>query len=165
MAKTKKPVCLNCLRNIQLPRIVFNDRWFHHSVHVHTCFSSRQCYCAVIYQWIVPQLPFLIIYNNTWSILIQLIRVMIFSWQSDLINTKESVFSVCDKPYHTNKRIVGKEEEIGFAELCTDMTHLVVSINSVAFVLLCFLCMSICVKHITQCDFKHHANNKSWSSR
>ena len=26
--------------------------------------------------------------------------------QSDLVNTKESVLPVCDKPYHTNKGIL-----------------------------------------------------------
>jgi len=32
----------------------------------------------------------------------------IVGWQHDLVNTKEIVLSVCDKPYHTNKRIVQK---------------------------------------------------------
>jgi len=27
----------------------------------------------------------------------------IVRWQSDLVNTKESVLPVCDQPYHTNK--------------------------------------------------------------
>ena len=36
--------------------------------------------------------------------------VTIVNWQSDLINTKESILSVCDKPYHTNKRNVQKGE-------------------------------------------------------
>ena len=31
-------------------------------------------------------------------------RVMIVSWQSGLVNTKESVLPVCAKPYHTNKK-------------------------------------------------------------
>jgi len=35
------------------------------------------------------------IYNSTWS-------------QSDLINTKESILTVCEKPYHTNNRILQK---------------------------------------------------------
>jgi len=35
-------------------------------------------------------------------------------WQSDLVNTKESVFPVCDKPYHTKKRNVQKGEDITF---------------------------------------------------
>ena len=37
----------------------------------------------------------------------------IVRWQSDLVNTKESILPVCDKPYHTNKRIVQKGKEIG----------------------------------------------------
>jgi len=28
---------------------------------------------------------------------------MFVSWQSDLVNTKESVLPVCDQPYHTKK--------------------------------------------------------------
>jgi len=51
-----------------------------------------------------------IIYNST--ILVQWIRVMIVRWQSDLVNTKESVLPVCDKPYQTNKRKIQKREEI-----------------------------------------------------
>jgi len=31
--------------------------------------------------------------------------------QYDLVNTKESIFPICDKPYHTNKRILQKGEE------------------------------------------------------
>jgi len=34
------------------------------------------------------------------------------SGQSDLVNTKESVVPVCDKPYHMKKRNTQKEEEI-----------------------------------------------------
>jgi len=30
----------------------------------------------------------------------------------DIVNTKESVLPVCNKPYHTNTRIVQKGEEI-----------------------------------------------------
>ena len=37
----------------------------------------------------------------------------IVGWQSDLVNTKENILPVCDKPYHTNKGIVLKGEEIG----------------------------------------------------
>jgi len=32
--------------------------------------------------------------------------------QSDLVNAKESLLSVCVKPYHTNNRNVQKREEI-----------------------------------------------------
>ena len=59
-----------------------------------------------------PQLSIMIIYNSTWSILIQWIRVMIFRWQSDIVKTKESTLSGCDKPYHTNKRKVQKRDKI-----------------------------------------------------
>jgi len=51
------------------------------------------------------QLSIRIIYNSTQSNLIQWIRV------SDLVNTKESVLPVCNKPYHTNKRNIQKGEE------------------------------------------------------
>jgi len=37
---------------------------------------------------------------------------MIVRWQSDLVNTKESVLPVRNKPYYTNKRKVQKWEEI-----------------------------------------------------
>jgi len=36
----------------------------------------------------------------------------IVGWQSDLVNTKESIIPVCDKPYHTNKIILQKWEAI-----------------------------------------------------
>jgi len=31
---------------------------------------------------------------------------MIVGWQSDIVNTKESVLPFCDKPYHMNTRKV-----------------------------------------------------------
>jgi len=31
---------------------------------------------------------------------------MIAMWQSDLVNTKESILSVCDKPYYKNTKKV-----------------------------------------------------------
>jgi len=37
---------------------------------------------------------------------------MIVRWHSGLVNTKESLLPVWDKPYHTNKSKVQKEEEI-----------------------------------------------------
>jgi len=39
---------------------------------------------------------------------------MIVRWQSDLENTKESVLSDCDKPYHTNKKNLRKERRLKF---------------------------------------------------
>jgi len=60
----------------------------------------------------------LIIYNSTWSILIQWIRVIIVRWQSYLVKTKESVLPVYDKPHHTNKRKVQKWEEIKVLQNC-----------------------------------------------
>ena len=42
--------------------------------------------------------------------LIQWIWVMIVRRHSDLVNTKESMFSFCDKSHHTNKRKVQKRE-------------------------------------------------------
>jgi len=59
-------------------------------------------------EWIVYQLPIMIIYNSTWSILIQFIRVMIVRWRSNVVNTKESELPVCDKKIRTNKRKVQK---------------------------------------------------------
>ena len=38
-------------------------------------------------------------YNSTLSMLFKWSRVMIVRWQSDLVNTKESVLPVCDKPF------------------------------------------------------------------
>jgi len=53
------------------------------------------------------------------SILIQWIRVLIVRWQSNLVNTEESVLPVCDKPYHTNKKkCTEKRGDRSFAELC-----------------------------------------------
>ena len=54
-------------------------------------------------EWTVPQLSIIIIYYSKWSFLIQWIMVMIVRWQSDLVNTNESLLPVCDKPYNTNK--------------------------------------------------------------
>jgi len=36
----------------------------------------------------------------------------IVKWQANLVNTKETVLPVCKIPYHTNKRIKHKWEEI-----------------------------------------------------
>jgi len=58
----------------------------------------------------------MIIYNSTQSILIQFIRVMIVRWQSDLVNTKENILSVCDKPYHTKK--VERRGDWSYAGMC-----------------------------------------------
>jgi len=43
---------------------------------------------------------------------------MIVRWHFDLVNTKESVLPVCDKPKHTNKRKVQKGEEIEVMRNC-----------------------------------------------
>jgi len=64
------------------------------------------------------QLAITIIYNSTWSYLIQWIIVLIVMWQSDLVNTNESILPVYNKPYQTNKRTVHKERgDWSFAEL------------------------------------------------
>jgi len=39
----------------------------------------------------------------------------IVRWQPDLVNTKETILPVCDKPYHKNNRILQMWEEL---ELC-----------------------------------------------
>jgi len=36
----------------------------------------------------------------------------IVRWLSDLVNTKESILPVCDKPYYTNNGISHKWEEL-----------------------------------------------------
>ena len=46
---------------------------------------------------------------------------MILRWQPDHVNTKENVlaFTVCDKPYHTNKRTFQKRgSDLSFAKVC-----------------------------------------------
>jgi len=45
-------------------------------------------------------------------------QVMIVGWQSDLVNTKESVLPVCDKPFYMNKRKVQKGDEIEALRNC-----------------------------------------------
>ena len=43
---------------------------------------------------------------------------MIARWQCDLVNTKESILSVYDKPYHTNtSKLLERGGDWGFAEL------------------------------------------------
>ena len=69
-------------------------------------------------KWTVPQLSIMIIYNSSWSIFIQWIRVMIVRWQSALVHTKESVLPVFQKPYYSNKRNVQKGEEIAVLRNC-----------------------------------------------
>ena len=66
----------------------------------------------------VPQLSIMTIYNGTLSVLIKWIWVMIVRWHFDLVNTKESVLPVCDKPNHTNERMVQKGEEIEVMRNC-----------------------------------------------
>ena len=63
-------------------------------------------YSSCMGQRTFPQLSLLIINNSTWSILNQWNTVIIIRWQSDLVNIKESVLPVCDKPYHNNKKKV-----------------------------------------------------------
>ena len=58
----------------------------------------------------------MIIFNRTWSCLIQ----WIVRWQSDLVNRKESRLPVCDQPHHLNN---GKQRKGG--EVCRTM-HLCV---------------------------------------
>jgi len=59
-------------------------------------------------QWAVPQLAIMIIYNSSWSILIQEIRVMIVRWQSDLVKQNKAIFLY----ENNNKRKVQKRNEI-----------------------------------------------------
>jgi len=73
-------------------------------------------------------LSIVIIDISEWSILIQWIRVVIVMWQSDLVNTNESVLLVSDKPYYMNKRKVQKEEEIGGLRNCASVAFIVVKI-------------------------------------
>jgi len=59
-------------------------------------------------QWAVPQLAIMIIYNSSWSVLIQEIRVMIVRWQSDLVKQNKAIFLYGNN----NKRKVQKRNEI-----------------------------------------------------
>jgi len=82
----------------------------------------------------------MIIYNSTWSILIQCIRVMIFRWQSNLVNAKESVLPVCDKPYHTNKKYYRNGRRLKNCGTmhyvyCTCMTYINLQWHPVRFLL------------------------------
>ena len=52
--------------------------------------------------WTVPQLSIMVIYNSTWSILIQWIRDIVSGDNMTLVYTIETVLSVCDKPYPMN---------------------------------------------------------------
>jgi len=57
-------------------------------------------------QWTVPQLSIRIIYSSIFLFnFIPLDKVYIVKWQSNLVNTKESLLPVCDKPYHKNNGI------------------------------------------------------------
>jgi len=44
--------------------------------------------------------------------MVNLIRWIKVRRQSDLINTKESILPICDNPYHTNKGILQKWEQL-----------------------------------------------------
>jgi len=77
----------------------------------------RSVYSYTATKWTVPRHSTSI--TSIWSILIQWIRVMVAGWYSDLVNTKESILLVCDKPYYTNKRNVHKGDEIEVARNCT----------------------------------------------
>jgi len=50
--------------------------------------SNSILFSQKVMTWAVPQMSIIIIYNSTWSILIQKNRIKL-SWQSDLENTKE----------------------------------------------------------------------------
>ena len=64
----------------------------------------------------VPQLSIMIIYNSTWSILVSWISDILSGDKVDLVNTKESLLSVYDKTYHTNKGILQKWRKLSICE-------------------------------------------------
>jgi len=55
----------------------------------------------------------MIIYNSTKSWLIIIGNGLECQVTNLTVNTKESVFPVCNKPYHKNKRKLQKGEEVG----------------------------------------------------
>jgi len=59
-----------------------------------------------------------IIYNTIWSKFVQWFCVRIVRWQSNLVNTKESIFPVCDDSYHRNKKKVQKGKVIDVLRNC-----------------------------------------------
>ena len=99
-------------------KIFFSYFWAKISIFVVTKMSkdTPRLYC--IYLWTVRQLSIMIIYNGSWSKLFQWISLYIVRWQTDLVNTKESLLPVCDKPYHKFKK---SSTALGGA-LC-DRTH------------------------------------------
>jgi len=82
----------------------------------------------------------MIIYDSTWSILIQWIRVMIVGWHSDQVNTKESILPFCDKPYHTNKRRVQIGEGIEALQNCA-FTDILVTVSATSLLAAVILCL------------------------
>jgi len=73
-------------------------------------------------------------------LLIQWIRVMIVRWQYDLVNKKESILHVCDKPYHKNKKKYRKGEEFEIlqkscckADICLILVIVTQEISEIRF--------------------------------
>jgi len=50
------------------------------------------------------------IFINQWN------GVMIVKRQSDIVNTKENILPVCDRPYHTKKRKVQKKHLLQYVQ-------------------------------------------------
>ena len=67
--------------------------------------------------WTVPQLSILAIYNGIWSIFIQWSRALLI--RCCLINTKESLFCVCDNLMPRTKEKHKRGGDRSFAELCS----------------------------------------------
>jgi len=93
-------------------------------------FNVTQCFCSKYWtrtngqqikltsswKYTFSQLSIMIIYNSTWSMLIQLITVIIVSRSSDLINTKDSIFVI--NLMHEPKISTERGGYHNFAELC-----------------------------------------------
>jgi len=60
----------------------------------------------------------LMISYKIWSILIKLFRVTTVRWQFDLVNEKESILSIWNKPYQKNKNVEEVGGEWHFPEQC-----------------------------------------------
>jgi len=61
----------------------------------------------------------MIIYNSVYMINFNSMnKGYIVGWQSDLVNTKESVLPVCDKPYQTDNELQQNGRRLKIAELC-----------------------------------------------
>ena len=82
----------------------FNNDQFMYWLNNNTLIHARENYVILLFgvlQWTDSRPSIIIIYNSTWSILIQWIRD-ILSGDNLTYYIQKSVLPVCDKPYHMN---------------------------------------------------------------